>query len=237
MSDSLASTSQNSWAVNGPLVCRNLSPLPGSTKATAIGKQLSDVPLWLGMDGLQGDQIADRRFHGGPDRALCHYPTQHYAYWAQRFPQLRTQLSLGAFGENLGSEAMDEEHVCIGDRLRWGGAVIEVSQPRSPCVRLDSRHGLRGLARDLSSSARTGWLYRTIEEGMVHPGDGVQLLERTHPDICVAYLWRCFLNPSLDEEALLSLAELPRLALHFQAIFRQRYDACRRQRDQHSLFD
>jgi len=237
LSDSSAPTPQNSWTVLGPLLCQRLLALRGGSKATAMVKQLSEGPLWLGMDSLQGDQIADRRFHGGPDRTLCHYPTQHYAYWAQRFPQLRTQFGLGAFGENLGSEALNEERLCIGDRLRWGDAVIEVSQPRSPCVKLDNRLGIRGLARELSSSGRTGWLYRTIEEGMVHHGDGMQLLERPHPDISVAHLWRCFLNPSLDEETLLRLAKLPRLALHFQATFRQRYDACRRQRDQHSLFD
>ena len=103
------------------------------------------------------DRVAERRFHGGPDRALCHYPTQHYLYWAQRFAPLRTQLGLGAFGENLGSEGLNEAQLCIGDRLRWGDALIEVSQPRSPCVRLDTRHGMRGLARELSASGRTGW--------------------------------------------------------------------------------
>lgn len=202
-----------------------------------MDKHASTGPLWLGMAGLQGDRVADQRFHGGPDRTLCHYPTQHYAYWAQRFPQLRTRLGLGAFGENLGSEQLDEHQVCIGDRLRWGDALIEVSQPRSPCVRLDNRHGVRGLARELSASGRIGWLYRTVEEGALRPGDRLQLLERPHPAISVAHVWHCFFDPMQADETLLQLAELLRLATHYRAIFRQRYDARRSQRDQRSLFD
>ena len=142
-----------------------------------------------------------------------------------------------AFGENLGSEGLNEAQLCIGDRLRWGDALIEVSQPRSPCVRLDTRHGMRGLARELSASGRTGWLYRTLEPGHVRPGDTLQLLERPHPDISVAYLWRCFLDPNQPRDSLLQLAELQPLAMHYRAIFRQRYDVLRGQRDQHSLFD
>lgn len=230
-------TALGAWTVDGPLLCRQFSPLPDSRRATAMDKQASDGPLWLGLDGLQGDRIADRRFHGGRDRSLCHYPTQHYHYWSQRFPPLRARLGLGAFGENLGSQALDEEQVCIGDLLRWGTALIEISQPRSPCIRLDNRHGVRGLARELSASGRTGWLYRTIEPGTVRPGDTLQLLERPHPQINVAHLWRCFLDQNLTEDNLQQLAKLPRLAMHYRAIFRQRYDALRAQRDQHSLFD
>ncbi|MCQ4296573.1 MOSC domain-containing protein [Pseudomonas stutzeri] len=233
----MAATAPQIWAVSGPLLCERFSPLPGSSKATAMDKHASAGPLWLGMAGLQGDRVADQRFHGGPERTLCHYPTQHYVYWAQRFAQLRTRLGLGAFGENLGSEQLDEAQVCIGDRLRWGGALIEVSQPRSPCIRLDSRHGVRGLARELSASGRIGWLYRTIEEGHVRPGDALQLLERPHPGVSVTHLWRCFLDPGLADETLLQLAELPRLATHYRAIFRQRYDARRGHRDQRDLFD
>ncbi|MCQ3996719.1 MOSC domain-containing protein, partial [Klebsiella pneumoniae] len=98
-------------------------------------------------------------------------------------------------------------------------------------------HGVRGLARELSASGRTGWLYRTIEPGTVRPGDTLQLLERPHPQISVAHLWRCFLDQNLTEDNLQQLAKLPRLAMHYRAIFRQRYDALRAQRDQHSLFD
>ncbi|MCD1639824.1 MOSC domain-containing protein [Pseudomonas stutzeri] len=225
------------WTVSGPLLCSAFSPLPGSRKATAMDKRPADAPLWLDRDGLQGDRIADRRFHGGPDRALCHYPTQHYVYWAQRFLQLRTRLGLGAFGENLGGEDLDEAQLCIGDRLRWGDALIEVSQPRSPCIRLDSRHGVRGLARELSASGRTGWLYRTLEPGSVRPGDTLQLLERPHPEISVAFLWRCFLDPALADETLLRLAELPSLARFYRQAFGQRHDARRGQRDQQRLFD
>lgn len=225
------------WAVSGPLLCREFSPLPDSGKASAMDKQPSETPLWLSRDGLRGDRIADRRFHGGPDRSLCHYPTQHYAHWLRRFPQLRGRLGIGAFGENLGSQTLDEEQLCIGDRLRWSDALIEVSQPRSPCIRLDNRHGIRGLARELSASGRTGWLYRTMEEGTVRPGDALLLLERPHPEISVAHLWRCFLDPALAADELLQLAALPGLAFEYRQRFRQRYDIHSNRRNQGNLFD
>ncbi|MEW6177462.1 MAG: MOSC domain-containing protein [Pseudomonadota bacterium] len=237
MTQQTSRTVLGAWAVDGPLLCRQFSPLPDSRKATAMDKQFSDGPLWLGPDGLQGDRIADQRFHGGPDRSLCHYPSQHYQYWSQRFPQLHSRLGLGAFGENLGSQALGEEQVCIGDLLRWGSALIQISQPRSPCIKLDNRHGVRGLARELSASGRTGWLYRTIEPGRVRSDDRLQLLDRPHPQISVAHLWGCFLDQNLAEDSLQQLAKLPPLALHYRAIFRQRYDALRGRRDQHSLFD
>ena len=237
MTDLASAEPLASWPVDGPLLCARLSPLPASGKATAIAKRPSEVALWLGMEGLQGDRIAERRHHGGPERSLCHYPPGHYRHWQQRFAQLHGRLGAGAFGENLGCAGLDETQLCIGDRLRWGGALIEVSQPRSPCVRLDAWHGVRGLARELSASGRTGWLYRTLGEGLVAPGDRLQLLERPHPQISVAYLWRAFLDPLLDDATLLALAELPALAAAYRQSFRQRYDARRRQQDQHSLFD
>lgn len=89
---------------------------------------------------------------------------------------------------------------------------------------------MRGLARELSASGRTGWLYRTLEPGHVRPGDTLQLLERPHPNISVAYLWRCFLDPNQARDSLLQLAELQPLAMHYRAIFRQRYDVLRGQR-------
>lgn len=222
------------WPVDGPFLRERLSRLPGTEKLTGIDKQLAPMPVWLGSEGLRSDQVADRRFHGGPDRSLCHYPAEHYAHWRRRYPHL--QLSPGTFGENLSTQGLNEHQACIGDRFRWGEALIEVSQPRSPCINLDRRHDIRGLARQLASSGRTGWLYRTLEPGEIAVNAPLCLVDRPHPDICVARLWRSFLDETTSDDELAQLAELEPLALEYRRRFRQRLDARRRQQDQQSLF-
>jgi MOSC domain-containing protein YiiM len=222
------------WPVEGPFLRDQLLRLPGTEKASAIEKQLALTPVWLDIDGLRGDRVADRRFHGGPDRSLCHYPAEHYVHWRSLYPHLR--LGPAAFGENISTLGIDEYQACIGDRLRWGQALIEVSQPRSPCVNIDRRHDVRGLARQLAKSGRTGWLYRTLEPGEVGVGASLQLIERACPSVSVAHVWHSFVDEATDDSVLARLAELVPLAMEYRKRFRQRLDSRRCHRDQHRLF-
>ncbi|HCJ28373.1 MAG TPA: MOSC domain-containing protein [Pseudomonas sp.] len=222
------------WPVEGPFLGDQLLRLPGTEKPSAIDKQLARDAVWLDIDGLGGNRVADRRFHGGPIRSVCHYPAEHYARWRRLYPHL--QLGPAAFGENISSRGIDEHQVCIGDRCRWGAALIEVSQPRSPCVNLDRRHDARGLARQLARSGLTGWLYRTLEPGEIGIGSALHLIERPYPAVSVAHLWHSFVDDATDNSELIRLAELPPLAMEYRKRFRQRLDSRRRQRDQRSLF-
>ena len=223
------------WPVEGPFIRDQLLRLPGTDKASAIDKQLAIGEVWLDCEGLQGDRVADRRFHGGPERSLCHYPAEHYQRWRALFPQLHA-LGPAAFGENLSTHGLDERHVCIGDRFRWGDALIEISQPRSPCSNLDRRHDARGLARQLARSGRTGWLYRTLQAGRVAPGAELQLLERPCPTASVLRVWRSFVDDAVSDADLDWLQELQPLASEYRSRFRQRLDARRRLQDQGALF-
>ena len=221
--------------VDGPFIREQLLRLPGTDKASAIDKQLALAEVWLDVEGLQGDRVADRRFHRGPDRSLCHYPAEHYHRWSELFPHLQS-LGPAAFGENLSTHGLDERHVCIGDRFRWGDALIEVSQPRSPCSNLDRRHNARGLARQLARSGRTGWLYRTLEPGRVPPGAELQLLERPCSTASVLRVWRSFADDAVSDADLDWLQALQPLASEYRSRFRQRLDARRRHQDQGALF-
>ncbi|MFL9815094.1 MOSC domain-containing protein [Stutzerimonas sp. VN223-3] len=223
------------WSVDGPFLSKQLLRLPGTEKPSAIDKQLAQETVWLGMDGLHGDRVADRRFHGGPDRSLCHYPAEHYGHWRKAYPHLQ-RLGSAAFGENLSTIGIDERQVCIGDRFRWGDALIEVSQPRSPCANLDRRHAARGLAKQLAQSGRIGWLYRTIEPGEIAICTPLHLVERPCPTASVARIWRGFTDDDASDAELAWLAELEPLATEYRRRFRQRLDARRRQRDQRALF-
>lgn len=223
------------WSVEGPFIRERLLRLPGTDKASAIDKQRAQGDVWLDQDGLQGDRVADRRFHGGPDRSLCHYPVEHYRVWLDLFPHLQS-LGPAAFGENLSTRGLDERQVCIGDRFGWGDALIEVSQPRSPCSNLDRRHNARGLARQLARSGRTGWLYRTLKPGVITPGAELQLLERPCPNASVLRVWRSFVDDAVSDADLGWLQELQPLASEYRSRFRQRLDARRRLQDQGALF-
>ncbi|MGE5386746.1 MAG: MOSC domain-containing protein [Betaproteobacteria bacterium] len=163
-------------------------PLLPESRPSAIFKEELRDKRWLGKEGLEGDVQADRRVHGGPEKALHQYPTGHFRELALRFPECGADLVAGSIGENLSVEGWDESNVCIGDRFRLGEALIEVSQPRTPCWKIDSRYGVEGMARFIEEHGLTGWYFRVLEAGSVAPGCVFQLVERRHPELTVAAL-------------------------------------------------
>ncbi|WP_434586939.1 6-hydroxyaminopurine reductase [Klebsiella sp. R390] len=147
---------------------------PGS-RPSAIKKIQVDGELTLGELGLAGDEQAEHKIHGGPDRALCHYPREHYADWIREFPEQADLFCPPAFGENLSTEGLTEHNVHIGDIFRWGEALIQVTQPRSPCFKLNFHFAISDMAQRMQQSGKTGWLYRVVAGGHV---SGDALLER-----------------------------------------------------------
>jgi MOSC domain-containing protein YiiM len=155
-------------------------------EASAIAKLPVDGRRHIGYMGLQGDEQADLSVHGGRDKAIHHYSHDHYAWWrAELGPHLLLDRS-GAFGENVTGDELSEEQVCIGDRWRMGSALVEVSQGRQPCWKLDHHFGKPGIMARMVTSRRSGWYYRVIEEGEVGAGDRLELLDRPFGDWSVA---------------------------------------------------
>ncbi|MBP6563563.1 MAG: 6-N-hydroxylaminopurine resistance protein [Neisseriaceae bacterium] len=146
---------------------------------SAIAKTRTQGLLTLTALGLANDEQAETRFHGGPDRALCHYPREHYGYWQQALPQLADRFQAAAFGENLSTEGMTEEHVFIGDVYQWGACMIQVTQPRSPCYKLNQHFGVADLSGHMQSSGRCGWLYRVVAAGTADASEPLRLIART----------------------------------------------------------
>ena len=138
------------------------------SRPSAIGKIQVDGELTLGDLGLEGDEQAEKKIHGGPDRALCHYPREHYAHWARELPQQADLFCAPAFGENLSTEGLTEKNVYIGDIFRWGEALIQVTQPRSPCFKLNFHFSISDMSSQMQASGRVGWLYRVITGGRVN---------------------------------------------------------------------
>ena len=151
-----------------------IRPLPESGRPTGIYKQAVTTALELGPEGFVGDQQADRRVHGGPDKAVHLYPATHYAKLASRFPEAARQLVIGSLGENL-SAVIDESDVRVGDIWRLGTARLQVCQPRSPCWKIDERFGCDGMAAYIAEHRLTGWYWRVLTPGRVAPGDTLEL--------------------------------------------------------------
>jgi MOSC domain-containing protein YiiM len=133
--------------------------------------------------GLEGDAQADLENHGGVYKAVYAYPFEHYAYWARELN--RNDFGFGQFGENLTVEAMLEDEVSIGDVFRIGSAVVEVTQPRSPCFKLAIKMGRPEFPKLFLASARTGYYLRVIEEGEISAGDIVERIGRDAEPVSV----------------------------------------------------
>jgi MOSC domain-containing protein YiiM len=132
---------------------------------SGIAKQpVTAASLWLDRLNLEGDAQADLTVHGGPDKAVYAYASEHLPAWSE---ELGEALGPAAFGENLTTAGVTEDDVCIGDRWLWGDAVLEVCQPRMPCFKLAMHRGRGDIGRRLTQSGRTGWYLRVLQPGRV----------------------------------------------------------------------
>ncbi|CAN5731409.1 MOSC domain-containing protein [soil metagenome] len=150
----------------------------GTTVLSAIAKQpATAATLHLDALNLTGDDQADRTVHGGVDKSVYAYPSEHAAWWRH---ELGVELGPAGMGENLTTAGLDEHDVHLGDRFRWGDALVEVSQPRSPCFKLALHLGRPDVLKAMTRSARSGWYLRTIEPGAV-PTTGELVRTRHDP--------------------------------------------------------
>ena len=186
-------------------------PLGSRASPSGIDKRPASGRLTLSRTGLDGDMQGDLKRHGGPDKALHHYPFDHYAHWRGALPQAAVLSSAGAFGENLSTHGLTESDVAVGDTFKLGGAVIQVSQGRQPCWKLNERFGSPQMSLDVQRSGRTGWYYRVLEEGEIVKGDRLTLLDRLSPQWTVERLWRLFYVDTMNLDALRQVSELTHL--------------------------
>ncbi|MCC7096695.1 MAG: MOSC domain-containing protein [Thermomonas sp.] len=156
--------------------------------------------------GLAGDEQGDLRVHGGIDKAVHHYPFEHYAQWREDIGARPLLDTPGAFGENISTQGLTEATVCLGDRFELGDVLLEVSQGRQPCWKLNDRFNVPDMARRVQDSGRSGWYYRVLHAGHAHAGDALTLIERPHPDWplvrLAALLYQRVLDPAQLEPAL-----------------------------------
>ena len=217
---------------NISLFVGNIRPLPESGRPTGMYKQPVIAPIELGYEGFAGDHQADRRVHGGPDKAVHLYPATHYAKLAAQFPTAGAQLLVGSIGENISTGDLAENDVRLGDIWQLGTARLQVCQPRSPCWKIDERYGCDGMAQFIAEQRLTGWYWRVLTPGLVSPGDPL-LLEQSDPTVFTLaeamLLWQDH-RPALT--AMEKLAATPGIADNWRQKIANRLDWLRKHANQ-----
>jgi len=176
---------------------------------TSMFKVPVEGPVMLRRTNLDGDEQADLRVHGGPDKAVCVYPVEHYPWWREvlNLPEMEP----GAFGENFCVAGQSEVDVCVGDRYEVGEALVEVSQPRTPCWKLGRRWDVPKLADMVITSGWTGWYLRVIREGAVSAGLPLVLTERPFPEWSIAKVLELAFEDDAPRDQVRGLASCPAL--------------------------
>lgn len=194
----------------------------GSSFRTSLYKNPVCETIWLGAENLEGNRQADLRYHGGPDKAVCCFASEHYAELSEFVGQ---PLKYGSLGENFTLSGMLEGEVCLGDQYRVGDAIVEVSQPRQPCGNLARRWGKKQLPRFMVERGFTGFYVRVLEEGLVQPGEPVELLDRPLQRWTIAALNHVMFVDKKNAAALRELAGLHQLSEAWREDFSERLSA------------
>ena len=188
-------------------------------ESSAIAKSPVSDSRKVGWLGIEGDAQADLTVHGGPDKAIHHYPYDHYDYWRTALGRFPVLASPGAFGENISTVGLTEEMACIGDRYRLGTAIVEIAQGRQPCWKQAHRLMSKNVVATMVRTRRCGWYYRVIEEGAVAAGDTISLLDRPCPEWTVDRVIGLLIGGegTSDQAAVRALATLDVLAENWRA--------------------
>lgn len=198
---------------------------------TAINKKRVTGNVYVSELGLEGDECANPKFHGGVERALHHYPREHYQYWSNyyagqseltNFSQQCAANDIAGMGENISTVGLCEENVHIGDRFQWGEAIIEVSQPRSPCMNLNKRWALNDISVQMQKLSLCGWLYRVIQVGNVNQADELTLIDRSASSLSVKQVCDIYFLDPLNQQSLQKLLSIEALSQSWRSKLEQR---------------
>ena len=178
-----------------------LADVDGERVYSAIAKQPVAVgtTLWLSEGNISGDAQADLSVHGGPDKAVYAYPSEHLAAWEA---DLHETLGPAPFGENLSTRGILEPDARIGDVWQWNDAVLQICQPRWPCFKLALYRRRPDIQAKMRAAGWTGWYLRVLRPGEVVVGAGVEVIERDPAGLTVADAHTAMNDRHLDNREL-----------------------------------
>jgi len=193
----------------------------GKIVRTSIFKEPVPGRLRVTKLNLEGDQQSDLAVHGGIDKAVYVYPSEHYVFWREELPE--GDLPWGMFGENFTTEgSLSDETVCIGDRFRIGSAEFVVTQPRMPCYKLGIRFGRADIIKRFLQSGRAGFYFGVVRDGEVAAGDAITLLSRDESKITVAEIVKLYSADATNQNLLRRATKLSTLPESWRQYFRKR---------------
>src|SRR4029450_11040560 len=194
----------------------------GRTVQTGIFKTPVNGRVQVRTLNLAGDRQADLSVHGGPDKAIYVYPSEHYDYWRGEFPIM--ELPWGMFGENFTTTGLVEGAVNVGDTFRIGSAVAMVTQPRVPCYKLAAKFGREGIVKRFLSSGRSGFYLKVVQEGEVGAGDAIELMRRDGHAVTVAEVANLYRDGTDQVRLLQRVVQVEALPENWRNHFQQQID-------------
>ena len=197
----------------------------GEPVSTAIYKEPVTGRVMLRTLNLDGDRQADLSVHGGPEKAVYGYPSEHYAFWKRELPKMEPPS--GMFGENFTTEGMFETELNIGDRFRIGSAKVMVTQPRMPCYKLGIRFGRNDILRRFLASELSGFYFSVLEEGEVGAGDEFELIEKDQSGVRVVDVTRLYSSNKLNVDLMRRAIATEALPISWREYFQKRIESLR----------
>jgi len=164
----------------------------GKKSVSGIYKYPTDEKVFVSTTNIEGDGQGNLKVHGGIDKAVYVYPFEHYEYWKKIFPAI--DFTTGIFGENLSTEGLDEFETCIGDKFSIGEIIVEVSEPRFPCVTFAARFGTADIVRPFLHSYKSGFYLRVLKEGKIQVGDSITIFKKSDDKFTVADFVKLYIN-------------------------------------------
>ncbi|MBD3863485.1 MOSC domain-containing protein [Olleya marilimosa] len=172
----------------------------GKTQTTGIYKSPTPVGIYLEKEDVKGDEVSDRKHHGGIFKACYLFSEDHYAYWQNLYPNL--DFNYGIFGENLTVKGLDETKITVGDIYKIGTALVQVTQPREPCFKLGIRFGTQAILKQFIKHARPGTYVRVLEEGLIKPEDKMILVQAATNSLTTTQLFSLLFAKQKDQSQL-----------------------------------
>jgi MOSC domain-containing protein YiiM len=207
------------------LVMRNGEPV-----TTGIFKEPVAGRVMMRTLNLDGDRQADLSVHGGPEKAVYVYPSEHYEFWRRELPDM--ELTWGVFGENLTTTGLFETEVNIGDKFRVGTAEVMVTQPRMPCYKLGIRFGRADIIKRFLISERSGFYLSVLKEGVVGADDHFQLLEKNASGVRVVDITRLYSSDKENVDLLRRAIATEALPESWREYLQKRFENLSHEQDQ-----
>lgn len=193
----------------------------GKSVTTGIFKRSIEGRVMMRLLNIDGDRQADLTVHGGVDKAIYGYSSEHYAYWQQELPNI--ELPWGAFGENLTIEGLSESGVNIGDRFRIGTAELMATQPRFPCFKLNLKFDRDDMAKRFLDSRLSGVYFSVVKEGEIGANDTVELVHQDEHNVTIADVVQIYRREA-DEDLVQRAVQVPALASTLRDEFQQQIE-------------